>query len=116
MKAGGRPDPRARAAAPPRSRSQYHRPKTITLLSQMAPPLASRTLASVLNPTAPMIPTTRRTAAVAFTAEIKPISVPVITRSQVESRSMRPGSPTTRTASSTTRIAMNAQRASPFLS
>jgi hypothetical protein len=53
------------------------------LLSQIAPPLASRTLASVLNFTAPMIPATRRTAATAFTAEIRPISVPVSTRSQV---------------------------------
>jgi hypothetical protein len=35
----------------------------MTLLSQMAPPLASRILASVLNFTAPMIPATRRTAA-----------------------------------------------------
>jgi len=42
---------------------QYHRPKAMTLLSQIAPPLASRTLASVLNFTAPMIPATRRTAA-----------------------------------------------------
>ena len=40
-----------------------------------------------------MIPATRRTAAEALTAEIRPISVPVSTRSQVESRSMRPGSP-----------------------
>ena len=49
----------------------------MTLLSQMAPPLASRTLASVLNFAAPMIPATRRTAAVAFTAVIRPISVAV---------------------------------------
>src|SRR6516165_4510541 len=82
-KAGGRLDPRVRAAAPPRSRSQYHKPKAITLLSQIAPPLASRMLALVLKLAAPMIPATRRTAAAAFTAEIRPISVPVITRSQV---------------------------------
>ena len=88
----------------------------MTLLSQIAPPLASRTLASVLNAAAPMIPATRRTAAAAFTAEIRPISVPVITRSQVESRSIRPGSPMTRMASNVTSTTINAQRASPFLS
>jgi hypothetical protein len=70
----------------------------------------------VLNPATSMIPITRRTAATAFTAEISPISVPVITRSQAESRSMRPGSPMTSTASSTTTTAPNAQRASPSLS
>ena len=56
----------------------------MTLLSQMAPPLASRTSASVLNVAASMIPATRRTAAAAFTAVIRPISVAVIARSQAE--------------------------------
>src|SRR6266568_4811865 len=115
-KAGSPPAPRARAAAPPRSRSQYHRPKAITLVSQIAPPLASRMLASVLNLAPPMIPATRRTAAEAFTAEIRPISVPVSTRSQPESRSMRPGSPMIITASRTRTTTMNTQRASPVLS
>src|SRR6266581_1250471 len=115
-KAGWLPDPRARAAAPPRSRSQYHKPKAITLLSQIAPPLASRMLASLLNVALPMIPATRRTAAEAFTAEIRPISVPVSARSQAESRSMRPGSPMTITLSSTRMTTMNTQRASPVLS
>ena len=82
----------------------------------MALPLASRTLALLLNLTALMIPVTRRTTAAKFTTEIRPISVPVITRSQAESRSIRPGSPMTRMASSATRTAANAQRASPFLS
>ena len=54
----------------------------ITLLSQIAPPLASRTLALVLKLAASMIPATRRPAAAAFTAEIRPISVAVMTRSQ----------------------------------
>ena len=31
----------ARATGPPRSNSQYHRPNTITLVSQMAPPVIS---------------------------------------------------------------------------
>jgi hypothetical protein len=71
------------------------------LVSQIAPPLASSTLASSLNGATRMIPPTRRTAATALTAVTKPISDPVSTRSQVLSRSMRPGSPTIRMPSRT---------------
>ena len=117
MKAGWPPVPRARAAAPSRSRFQYHSPKAMTLVSHTAPPLASSTLASLVNLAWPMVmAATRRTTAAAFTTEITPISVLVMTRSQVESRSMRPGSPTISVASSTTRTRGRTQRASPALS
>ncbi len=71
------------------------------MVSQIAPPLASRMLALSLNGATRMIPPTRRTAATALTAVIKPISDPVSTRSQVLSRSMRPGSPMIRMPSRT---------------
>src|SRR5260370_27538853 len=94
-KAGGRPAPRARAAAPPRSRSQYHRPKAITLVSHTAPPLASRTLALLVHVAfAPMIAATRRTTAVAFTTEITTISVPLPLPTPHPSRPLPPASST----------------------
>jgi len=42
-------EPAARAAAPPRSASQYQRAKAMTLASQIAPPAISSLLASSVN-------------------------------------------------------------------
>ena len=40
----------ARATGPPRSKSQYHSAKAITLVTQMAPPVTSSVDASLVLP------------------------------------------------------------------
>src|SRR5664279_3593 len=105
-------EPRARAAAPPRSKSQYQRAKTMTFVSQIVPPQARSTLALLVKGTVPRILMTSRTAADAFTAEIKPIIVPVSRRSQVDWRSIRRGSPMMSTKRSARTVARKSQRAS----
>jgi hypothetical protein len=49
MNDGELPVPSARAAAPPRSRSQYHSPKAIMFVSQMTAPLTSRMFGSLVK-------------------------------------------------------------------
>ena len=95
------PLPAARAAGPPRSRFQYQRANAMMLDSQMAPPLASNTLAFCVKLDTLMMPTTRRMAASALAIEMSPINTLVRLCSQGRSRSIRPGSPMMRTARST---------------
>ncbi len=93
----------ARAAAPPASRSQYHKANAITLISQMHPPMSSSSSAAV-NLASVKIPSTRRTAAVAVASVISPNISNVVTLSQRRCRSIRPGSPTINTLRKHSRI------------
>ena len=63
------------------------------LVSQMAAPLASSTLAFWVKLDTSTMPTTRRTAASALATVIRPMSTLVRLWSHGRSRSMRPGSP-----------------------
>ena len=96
----------ARAAAPPRSRSQYHSPNAITFVSQITPPVASSPVA-LLAKILLLVRTslTRRAAAYKFANAMQAMTMPVTTRSHVRCRSMRPGSPMIKAASSATSTA-----------
>ncbi len=90
----------------PRSASQYHSEKAITLDSQMTPPAISSLLASSVNGFVLIMLTSNLPTSTPLSAEIKTMRTIVITRSQFDSLSMRPGSPSmsaTRSAPTTTR-------------
>ena len=86
--------PVARAAGPPRSSSQYQRLNTMTLVSQMAAPVARRTVA--VSRFAPLrMPSTNSITASRLSTVMMRMSTRVSRRSTADRRSIRPGSPTT---------------------
>ena len=86
--------PVARAAGPPRSSSQYQRLNTMTLVSQMAAPVARRTVA--VSCFAPLrMPSTNSITASRLSTVMMRMSTRVSRRSTADRRSIRPGSPTT---------------------
>ena len=82
-------------------------------MAQTAPPAASSTLAFEVNGAVLMMLATSRTAPTVLARVMTPINDPVMTRSQVESRSIRPGSPIMRIPSRTATTMSISQDASP---
>ncbi len=101
----------ARAAAPPRSRSQYHSPNAITFVAQTTPPVASSPMGLFVKILLLVrMSATSRAAENRFATVMKAMMMPVTARSQGLRRSMRPGSPMTSTASKTSRTTGTAHR------
>ena len=103
----------ARAAAPPRSRSQYHSANAITFVAQITPPVASSPVALLANSLLLVrMSWNRWMAASRFATVRKAITVPVTIRSQVFCWSMRPGSPMISAASNPSSTAGTTQAGS----